>query len=110
LKGIFLSFYAYFTTAGNRLSGNQRAKPIFSACLVYWSTDLELGIDREPETVNGPKEVIKNAIRISRQNLTRRRRRDLTIEELYSLVGQKIELILLEKLPSYRFPPGCMAG
>ena len=65
-------------------------------------TDLELGIDKEPETYNAPKEVIKHAIRISRQDLTRRRRHELTIEELYSPVGQKIELILLEKLPSYR--------
>ena len=64
-------------------------------------TDTELCIDKHPEGYNDPKEVIKNAIRIGRQELPRRRRNELKIESLYALIGQKISLTSLETLPSY---------
>jgi len=62
----------------------------------------DLGIDRSPEAYADPKQAIKTAIRRARQGLTRRRRRDLTIAELYSPVGQKISLDALEGLASYQ--------
>ena len=64
--------------------------------------DTELGIHRSPETVAGPKEVIEAAIRVARQNLTGRRRRDLRINDLYQPVGQSVDLERLEQLPSFR--------
>jgi hypothetical protein len=65
-------------------------------------TDKELGINRNPETIANPKEVIEKAIQIARKNLTRKRRKDLTIAGLYSVIGQKIELEKLESLSSYQ--------
>ena len=65
-------------------------------------SDMELGIDKEPEDYSNPKHIIENAIRKARQDLTRRRRRNLTISELYSPIGQKVALKSLEKLPSFQ--------
>jgi len=65
-------------------------------------TDNELEINRFPETIANPKEVIEKAIQIARKNLTRKRRKDLTIADLYSSIGQKIDLEKLESLPSYQ--------
>lgn len=64
--------------------------------------DEELGIDKFPETYSDPKAAIENAIRSARQNLPKRRRRQLSIMELYSVIGQKISLNSLENLPSYQ--------
>ena len=64
--------------------------------------DEELGIDKFPENYNDPKVAIENAIRSARQNLPKRRRRQLSIMELYSVIGQKISLNSLENLPSYQ--------
>ena len=63
--------------------------------------DTELGINKKPEDISKPKDVIKKAIQIARKDLTKRRRSKLTISELYSPIGQKIELIKLQSLPSY---------
>ncbi|WP_320398068.1 hypothetical protein [Desulfobacter postgatei] len=43
-----------------------------------------------------------NAIRISRQKETKRRRRNLKIDELYSSIGQKLDLTTLSSLKSYQ--------
>jgi len=64
-------------------------------------TDAQLGINQNPETITDPKSTILNAIRIARQSIVKRRRKDLSIAELYQPVGQKIELKKLEILPSY---------
>lgn len=63
--------------------------------------DLELGIGRPPESYNDPKNIIKEAIRISQQNISRRRQK-LDIADLYSPLGQKISLDSLKKLSSYQ--------
>ena len=65
-------------------------------------TDSELKISRNPETIANPKEVIETAIKIARQNVTRKRRKDLSIADLYSAIGQKIDLDKLENLYSYQ--------
>jgi hypothetical protein len=64
-------------------------------------SDNELGINRNPEIFADPKEVIKSAIRIAREDLTKRRRNDLTISELYLPLGQKISIQRLDTLPSF---------
>lgn len=61
-----------------------------------------LGLNKDPEAYSDPKKTIEDAIRIARQGMTKRRRQDLTIGELYQPIGQKISLVELEKLPSYQ--------
>lgn len=65
-------------------------------------SDNDLNINRNPETIPNPKIIIENAIRIAREDFSKRRRRDLTISELYQPIGQKIDLEKLEILPSFR--------
>lgn len=64
--------------------------------------DERLGINKMPELFADPKEIISNAIRIARQEMPRRRRRDLDISDLYASIGTKIALDKLELLPSYK--------
>lgn len=63
--------------------------------------DNELRINKHPEHISDPKSVIEQAIRIARQTLTKRRRSDLTIGELYLPIGQKIAIKKLDTLPSF---------
>lgn len=65
-------------------------------------TDNELGINRNPESIADPKSVIEEAIRISRRNVVKRRRRDLKIGDIYMAVGQKVAIDKLLLLPSYQ--------
>jgi Domain of unknown function (DUF4276) len=65
-------------------------------------TDNELGINRLPENIANPKETIEEAIRIARADLTRKRRSDLTISDLYLPIGQSLDLDKLENLLSYQ--------
>lgn len=65
-------------------------------------TNEELGINRNPEELVDPKSKIEEIIRISKENLPKRRRnKGLDISDLYQIIGQKIELSELEKLDSY---------
>jgi hypothetical protein len=65
-------------------------------------SDMDLGLHKNPEEVTNPKAVIENLIRISKENQVKRKRnKGLTISDLYQIIGQKIELSELEKLPSY---------
>jgi hypothetical protein len=65
-------------------------------------SDAELGIHLNPETLHDPKAVIEGIIRISKEGKTKRKRnKGLDISDLYQIIGQKIELSELEKLPSY---------
>lgn len=65
-------------------------------------SDLELGINRKPESIANPKNVIEDAIRIARSEFTSRRRKDLKISELYLPIGQKMQLEYLDSLGSYK--------
>jgi len=65
-------------------------------------SDLDLGIYRNPEEIANPKAVIENIIRISKENQVKRKRnKGLNISDLYQIIGQKIDVSQLEKLPSY---------
>lgn len=65
-------------------------------------TDEELGIHRMPEQIANPKALISDAIRIARQGVVRRHRRDMDISDLYAPIGTKVALEKLDGLPSYR--------
>lgn len=65
-------------------------------------SDVKLGIDGKPETITNPKEVIEGAIRISRQNLTQKRRTHLRIADLYLPLGQQMDLDKIAVLSSYQ--------
>lgn len=77
-------------------------KELLKAEIGTRKSNEDLGINRSPEVYADPKQAIESAIRRARQDLTKRRRRDLTIAELYSPIGQKIALDTLERLPSYQ--------
>lgn len=65
-------------------------------------TDAELGIHLNPELINDPKSQIESIIRLSKEDQTKRKRsKGLNISELYQIIGQKIELNELQKVPSY---------
>lgn len=63
-------------------------------------SDRDLGIDKKPETISNPKQVIENALRIAQEGLPQRRRK-LEIDEIYQPIGQKLEIKKLEQIPSY---------
>ncbi len=65
-------------------------------------SDNDLEINRMPEHIANPKEVIENAIRIARESYTKKRRKDLTLADLYLPIGQSIDLFKLERLSSYQ--------
>lgn len=65
-------------------------------------TDQELGINKKPESIAKPKELIEDAIRIAREDQSQRKRKKLSIAELYAPIGQQVDLEDLEKLDSYR--------
>ncbi|MDD4993051.1 MAG: DUF4276 family protein [Paludibacter sp.] len=65
-------------------------------------SDNELQINRHPEVIANPKECIETAIRIAREGYTKKRRKDLTISELYLPIGQALDLEKLEVLSSYQ--------
>lgn len=64
-------------------------------------SDAELGIERNPEMMADPKNVIENAIRIATNRLPKRRSRP-TIAELYELIGNSISTDALMSLSSYQ--------
>lgn len=65
-------------------------------------TDAELGIHVNLESIKDPKLLIEDIIRLSKEDLTKRRRnKGLEISDLYQIIGQKIELSELNKIPSY---------
>ncbi len=64
-------------------------------------TNAELDIIKKPESLSNPKKTIQNSILEGRKNQTKRRRKPLLISELYQPIGQKIDLVKLEKLSSY---------
>lgn len=65
-------------------------------------SDNELQINRQPESISNPKECIEAAIRIAREGYTKKRRKDLTISELYLPIGQALDLEKLNVLLSYQ--------
>ena len=65
-------------------------------------SDTDLFIDKMPEQYADPKSVINEAIRIAMSSHTKRRRDQITIDDLYETLGNQIDLTSLRLLPSYR--------
>ena len=63
--------------------------------------NIDLGIHRSPESYADPKDVINQAIRIAQSGKVKHRRNNLTIEELYTEMGQSISLFDLRSIPSF---------
>ncbi len=55
-------------------------------------TNAELNLARSPERIARPKEAIVEAIRIARSEIGKRRRRDLSIADLYLRLGQQVQI------------------
>lgn len=64
-------------------------------------SDNDLQINIDPEDCADPKETIRNAIRIARQNIVKRRRKEITIQDLYTSMGDGVDLSILGRLSSY---------
>jgi hypothetical protein len=63
--------------------------------------DSDLGLEKPPEAYADPKKAIIDAINIARAGKTKRRRKELTIDDLYDEMGQSITLPKLRKLESF---------
>jgi len=64
-------------------------------------TKSELGLNGNPETFTNPKNKIKEALHIINQEKPKKRRKDLQINDLYQIIGQKIEIDKLINLNSF---------
>ncbi|EJL73017.1 DUF4276 family protein [Chryseobacterium populi] len=62
----------------------------------------DLKLNGNPESFTDPKDKIKKALQIINQEKPKKRRKDLQINELYQLIGQKIEIEKLLELNSFR--------
>lgn len=76
-------------------------KDLFKQELGTNLSDQELGIQHAPESLHDPKAVIEQAIRLARANLTKKRRGDLSITDLYSSIGSSLSLPRLMALSSF---------
>jgi len=63
--------------------------------------NIDLGIEKSPESYADPKETIKEAIRIAQAEKVKRKRNELTINDLYEELGQSISLKDLREIPSF---------
>lgn len=63
--------------------------------------NIDLGIHREPESYADPKQNICDAIRLAQSGRTKRRRNNLTINDLYYEMGQSLSLDDLRRIPSF---------
>ena len=82
-------------------------KQLFKAEINTSMSDSDLGIARDPETISDPKRIISDAIRISSIGQPKRRK-ELSIADLYAPIGAKISLDALNRLPSYRKFRACV--
>ncbi len=64
-------------------------------------SDVDLGINREPESIADPKKVIEDALNVAQAHLPRRRNK-IVIGDLYQPIGQKIAIEKLETLSSFQ--------
>ncbi|WP_313262611.1 DUF4276 family protein [Sphingobacterium multivorum] len=76
-------------------------KEIFIKAIGTKKTEAELNINGNPETFNNPKERIIEAIRIGRAEMPKKMRDALQISDLYSYLGQAIQLEKLKTFASY---------
>lgn len=63
--------------------------------------DVDLGIERAPESYADPKKCIEEAIRIAMSRQPRKKRDAIRISDLYDLLGNRLTLEKLRLLPSF---------
>lgn len=61
-----------------------------------------LGLERMPESYADPKSVIENAIRKSLLYMPKKKRNQIKISNLYEILGNRLDLNSLRKLPSFK--------
>lgn len=66
-------------------------------------TKTQLKLSGKPESFTDPKSKIIEALRITNNELPKKRRKDLTISDLYQIIGQKIEIDKLLILDSFKW-------
>lgn len=65
-------------------------------------TKAQLNLSGNPELFTDPKLRIVEALRITNNELPKKRRKDLKINDLYQIIGQKIEIKKLMNLSSFK--------
>lgn len=65
-------------------------------------SDVQLGINGHPESMRRPKEKLIGAIRIGRQDLPSKIRDSMNISDLYSILGEAIDIDDLLRYDSYK--------
>ena len=66
-------------------------------------TNAQLDIDGDPETFSDPKEKIEEAIRRAAAKATHKKPvNNVCIDELYQIIGMKLSLESLERMPSFQ--------
>lgn len=63
-------------------------------------SNIDLGMNKTPELIANPKEIIENVLNIAQAHLPKRRKK-IFIEDLYQPIGQKISMKRLETLDSF---------
>jgi hypothetical protein len=66
-----------------------------------FKTDVDLRLNGNPERFKNPKERIEEAIRIGRQDMPKKMKESLKLNDLYSYLGQAIQLVDLRKFESF---------
>lgn len=77
-------------------------KQLFKKQIWTSMSDESLGIEGHPEEFSRPKERIENAIRIGRSVLPKKIRSKVTIDDLYSIMGDALKVSELAKFISYQ--------
>ena len=65
-------------------------------------SDVDLGIEKAPEAYSDPKSTIENAIRTATAGQSKKRRMQITISDLYELLGNSLQLEKLRTIPSFQ--------
>jgi hypothetical protein len=76
-------------------------KSVFIKSIGTKKNEKDLNIHGNPESFSNPKERIENAIRTGRADMPRKLRNNLSISDLYSYLGQAIQIESLKTLRSY---------
>ncbi len=63
--------------------------------------DVDLGLERDPESYADPKAAIENAINIAMSHQPKKRRDSIKISDLYETLGNRLSLERLRSIPSF---------
>lgn len=75
---------------------------LFKKEIITNKTKSQLNLSGNSEQFSNPKLRIVEALRVTNNELPKKRRKDLSISDLYQIIGQKIEIRKLLTLESYK--------